>query len=826
VPWLVVATAGFTFGILCESAAGGSLLGWWSVTGVSFVIACFGVARARPWAAGLLFVTVSMGAGGLASALQRARVFHSDWPTSPDTVVEGVLTRPLSETASAVHAVVDVDGVIAGDTVQGVSARVLVTAPRPAPKILPGDRVRVSGVILAPRGAAHEGAFDGGRFLIGRGMDGTLRARAPGLAKVATTPTWSPWRAAALLQDEAQAHLSQGARGDGVALLGALVVGSRGALRPSVEDAFRKTGTSHVLSVSGLHLFAVAFLFYQFVRWAWLRSGRLAVRFPAARAAALVAIPVAIAYTLVTGAEVATVRALLCTIVTLGGCALGRRPDGTTALAIAALVVLGHSPWVLLEPSFQLSFSASLALLTLGRRWGRTAPGTSRRRRALAWAWRLLAASLAATLATAPWTALHFGVVQPAGVLMNLLVVPATELLLLPLGLIGVGLSFIWAALGHGLIGLTSWLASLLIDVVSVLAEASPVLEVSPPSVVELVAYTVALVALGSPLRPRLIVLLCTLSTATIALSAYLTTQVLPELRKEARVTFLDVGQGDSAVIEAPGGETWLVDAGGRLFGTAQDDVSEDERLLHRQDDPGERAVWAFLRARRIRTLDLVVISHPHPDHYGGLLAIASHVTIGELWITGETTADPAWTKLLEALSARGVRVLVPPLGVARARGGARLIVLGPGHELARAEPDQSVNDNSLVVRLELGGRSVLFPGDLEAAGEASLLAHTPAVWLKSDVVKAPHHGSRTSSSPAFVEATAPAHVIMSCGVNNRFRFPAPEVLRRWQERGASVLRTDQDGAVAVTLSPTGRLVVRAFLPRQATAAESRRYLD
>src|SRR5262249_7277575 len=163
---------------------------------------------------------------------------------------------------------------------------------------------------------------------------------------------------------------------------------------------FRRAGVSHVLSVSGLHLAVVALLLYRAVRRLWLSSARLAVRIPADRAAALVAIPAAVAYTLVTGAEVATVRALAATLVVLGGAALGGRVDGWTALAVAALALTVDAPWALFDPSFQLSFTAAAAMIVVGgatRGWGRSARGPWR---IAAWAGRLAFASLAATLAT------------------------------------------------------------------------------------------------------------------------------------------------------------------------------------------------------------------------------------------------------------------------------------------------------------------------------------------------------------------------------------------------------------------------------------------
>src|SRR5262249_26695651 len=184
--------------------------------------------------------------------------------------------------------------------------------------------------------------------------------------------------------------------------------------------------------------------------------------------------------------------------------------------------------------------------------------------------------------------------------------------------------------------------------------------------------------------------------------------------------------------------------------------------------DPGERAVWPFLRARRIRRIDVAVVSHPHPDHYGGLAAVAAHVPIGELWGDGGGGGPPARAPLRRP-GASGDAGGRPAPRAARAGGDARLVVVGPD----APDPLRGANDNSLVVAVELAGRRVLLPGDLEAAGEASVAVGA------ADVVKAPHHGSRTSSTPGFIETTRPAAVVVSCGRRNRFRFPAPEGVER-----------------------------------------------
>jgi len=260
------------------------------------------------------------------------------------------------------------------------------------------------------------------------------------------------------------------------------------------------------------------------------------------------------------------------------------------------------------------------------------------------------------------------------------------------------------------------------------------------------------------------------------------------------RVTFLDVGQGDAAIVELPDGAVWLVDAGG--IASARD--------LAGASAPGI-AITRALEIYGHHRIDLAMISHPHPDHYLGLAALG--VPVGELWAADQPPGDGRGR--LPGFAELAPHVTHPPLGLARAEAGVELRVWAPAYDgREAADPVRTVNDNSLVVELRFAGRSLLFAGDVEAEGEDALIA---AGLGAVDVVKVPHHGSPTSSTPAFVATTHPALAVISCGVANAFGFPAPDVVARWRAAGAEVARTDRDGAVTVTISPSGALAIERF---------------
>jgi competence protein ComEC len=734
-----------------------------------------------PWAVGaalagaaLLFSRRGLAVGALALGAWVAAEADASPPPEPPalaSIFAGTVARPVEALADgAREALLDLDA----------GVRVRVRDPGVA-SLLPGDRARVQGRARRPRGYLDEGAFDRATLLAARGIDWVLGALRPGVVPSDEPTRFSPWRAAALVRARAAAGLAAASSGDGAALLQALVLGRRGDISPALDDAFRRAGVAHVLSVSGLHLAVAAALFFAAARAAWLRWPRLSARVPADRAAALCAAPAVAAYTALTGAEIATVRSLLCAAVVLGARALGRSADALTSLATAALVLLAAAPASLYDPSFQLSFAAAGALVLVAPRLrgGFVA--------------RLVGASAAATLATAPLTALHFHVVQPAGVLTNLVVVPLAELLVLPAGLLAAALALLSPTVAAPITALAGLAAEGLARLTTALAAFSPSFAVPPPRPLELAALALAVWALLAGRAARLGVA----AALVVATSFVWTMWVAPALRSDARVTFLDVGQGNAAVIEAPAGATWLVDAGGRLFGTPATPGDPS--------DPGQ-AVVRFLQSRRARRLELVVVSHPHPDHFGGLAAVAAAFTIDEVWISGDDPGDPRWAVLLADLAARGVRVRRPAAGTEARAGAARLAVLS-----GAADPDRGVNDNSLVVALSIAGRRVLFPGDLEAAGEAALVRTVPAAALASDVVLVPHHGSRTSSSAPLVAATHPRLAVVSCGADNRFGFPALAVVRAWRAAGAAIARTDELGAITVTLGAGDELAWTSY---------------
>jgi competence protein ComEC len=266
------------------------------------------------------------------------------------------------------------------------------------------------------------------------------------------------------------------------------------------------------------------------------------------------------------------------------------------------------------------------------------------------------------------------------------------------------------------------------------------------------------------------------------------------------RVTALDVGQGDSTLVELPNGAAFLVDAGG---------------IVGAGVDPGRAAVLPVLRAKRRKRLEFVVLSHPHPDHFAGLAAVLDAVEVGEFWDTGQGEregAGPVYAALLADLRARGVPILGPRelCDQPRTLAGVTIDVLMPCPGYV---PHRDANDNSFVMKLRYGERAVLLTGDAEMEEEAELVAHF-GPRLRADFLKVGHHGSRTSTGDAFLDLVRPSVASISCGVRNRFGHPHGVVLERLVRHGVEAARTDRGGAVTFTTDGTRMDVETVRAPR------------
>jgi len=791
---------------LGDALAASGVAGWRATLAAALLgAAALFSARGRATLAGPLLLLALGGLLGARAARQPsldprvAAAIDGDAPHA----IEAIVSRGPEQTGTGARLVVELAR-LDGRPARGTLGLAVVAG---WPDFGPGETIACSARLRAVRGTRNPGLPDPALALRAVGIEALAGVPTAGAIRRLAEPSGlGPRRAAYLARRALRAAIDRevGGQTAAAAFLKTAVLGDRRGVPAEVEDGFRAAGATHVLSVSGLHLAAVAALLFLLVRGAAARVPGLPLWADPRAIAAAASLPAIAFFTLLTGEAVATLRSALMLGLAMGALLVGRAASAGPTIAAAALLLLVARPLQIFDVSLQLSV-ASVAGIALCA--GRLGPGGERPAgdgggragrllgRAVRWLWRFVAATLAATAATAPLGAHVFAEVAPLAPLGNLALVPLVEMAVVPIGLGGAAAAALWEPLGRWPLRLAATAARAALAVAETFRLRAPVWTCRAPNLAETALLTAAgllalLAAARGDSRRRLAWL--ALGAALAAATSLAARELGRRHASDLTVTFLDVGQGDAAVVEAPGGAVMLIDGGGTRDGAF---------------DTGAHIVEPFLRARGIARLDVVALSHPHPDHLNGLFRVIDRFAVGAFWSSGDDGRNPEYGRLLALARTRGVPVAeVAPVAL----GGARVEPLGPFLDgRIAAPPGLSVNDASLVLRVTFGGRALLFPGDLEADGEGELAGRKAlGQAVAADVLKVPHHGSRTSSSDDLLDAVRPGLAVMSLGWHNQFHFPAPEVLARYAARGARTLRTDRDGAVVVTVAPDGTLAV------------------
>jgi len=757
----------------------------WCVAGL-LALAALGIGRRGRRVVALAAAAFAGGAASLAGPLEAARASS---PLPDEAVVEAT-----AATAAWQGSRLRVDWVdaraVGGPRVPArlrswseVDARVPVELQTPQP----GERWRQRLRLRRPEAPRNPGGRDATRGLARRGIAATANRAHPGLA-VRVGPDGEGVRRR-LHRERRRRAERLSAAGPGGPLLAALGFGERAALTEPVREAFTHLGLAHLLAVSGLHLALVAVASFGLARAVLVRVPGLAARRDPRRAASAVAFVVAAFYAVVSGFAIPVERALV--LLAAAGLALAlRRPRGRAApLALAALVLLARAPHALFEAGFQLSFAATAALLfSRSEPAGRSAavgpPPSGLLRRSVAGFGRsldgLVRTSASALLATGPIVAFHFGAGPPIGLLANLLAIPATAAVLLPaagVAALAAGSDAPWAG---AVIAAAEEVARAALAAVSAVAEGLP-----PGSLG--VGRVASAPALGLAAGLALLGVRCRGTRARVALlmlqAAWLAWVPPPSLAPAPpRVVALDVGQGDAIVVQGRRG-VLAVDAG---------------RRLPSGQDLGARVVAPALAALGVGRIDRVAVTHADLDHRGGVPALLERFRVGALWLPRGAADDPAFADLRAEAARRGVPILERGRGDRPERlGDLRVEFLWP----PRASASATRNERSLVLRVvhDTGG-TVLLPGDVGEPSERTLLAG--GAVIAADVLLLPHHGSRTSSSAAFLAAVGPRLALVSAPCRGRFPLPDPGVRARVAGLGASLGWTGRDGALIVGLTP------------------------
>ncbi len=738
-------------------------------------------------------------------------------------------------------------------TMQPVSGGVRLTLEGPPLRLHCGEPIAVEVRLRTPEVYRDPGAWSYADYLLGQGIGatGSVRSsllRLPGAGssaglrpsfhcRVFAAQAWASNRLQQFVASAANRGLPQALRlsGEDAAMLNAMLFGDRTRLTHALRNAFERTGTFHLFVVSGLHVALLAAGVFWLLRRLRLPEGP----------AVLLTIGCAAAYAELTGFGIPAQRALLMTAIYLLARWLNREIHALNALGAAALAVLLLDPRALLEASFQMTFLvilaiAGLALPLAGRLFhprlraldrleepaadALVPPRLAQLRLRLRMATELSAGLLGERLRNLPVWILRTLLWVMEAVLISLvaeicMAIPMAvyfhraTLLALPLNFMDIPLLSVLLC-----VAIVTFFASLLSPWIALLPAACTAL------LLHLMRFTVeraqslpmADLRTPGPAAPALVLAVACILFCCVALRSarrrlfvsgvlamlliplavlYPTPPVLHLGRLE--VTAIDVGQGDSILVVSPTGQTMLVDAGGPSGYTENSSATSW--------DVGEEVVAPYLWSRRIRRLDVVVLTHAHSDHMGGMPAILRDFRPRQLWLSIDPGDSPLFYALLAQARAQHMVIRHFHAGETMNWSHLQTTVLAP--EAGYANPGRPVNDDSLVLRLAWKQASVLLEGDAEAPSEEAMLAHSRV--RHAILLKVGHHGSQTSTTPAFLAAVSPVDAVISDGQHNTFGHPSPITLEHLEEAHVRTYRTDRLGAETFLLSSSGAITAQ-----------------
>jgi len=695
-----------------------------------------------------------------------------------------------------------------------VKGRIRLTVSGDALNLSTGDRIVFRGRIRSIRNFNNPGGFDYQRYMAFKKVWGSAYVSAHKLTLIEKNVGKGVGAIISGARHRMSNLIDQIGDKEQQGVLKALIVGDRNAISPELRKAFNRVGAGHLLAISGLHIGIIATASFLFFKWmlshirffllnAWTKKG----------AVVLSVVPVLV-YGLLSGMSPSTQRAVIMVIVFLMAFLFERENDLINTLAIAAMLILIVHPPSLFSISFQLSFAAVLAIIYGLSRIPIPWPSGQNRTRERKWSKTIIKlyyffmTSFFAVAGTLPLVMYYFNQVSLVGIPANIIFIPLIGFVAVPLGILAIFICPFSVSGALVLLKVASAVLEQVIKIITVISGWSfAAIKSVTPNYLEIVCFYILFWALlnlkwvqtGTSLdlsrvrsrynkksiqKPAVIVFLLTglVFSADVGHGLYQRCW-----RDDLRVTMIDVGHGNAALLELPYGRTMLIDGGG----------FSDNRVF----DVGASIVAPFLWRKKIRTVDTLVLSHANSDHLNGLIYIAENFHVKNVWTNHETANTFGYRLFVETIKKNNIQI--PAYGKITGVhdiNGVQIDVLYPPVDFIeknRMETWRNLDNNSLVLKVSFKGVSFLFPGDIKARAEYELVS-TVGNKLKSAVLLAPHHGSKTSSTEPFLEKVKPEVVVISSRWKSRFGFPHPLVLKRYQAKGCRVFETAHNGAVSM----------------------------
>lgn len=677
-------------------------------------------------------------------------------------------------------------GLQKGDIRQEVTGKVKVFVSESDEGLNYADRVLINGFLFRPRGPGNPGEFDYAQYLKRNGIESVLNASGRDVVLLEKDGGNPIIRAAYLIRNKIEERIVSYLPRESANFLSAILLGQRRDVDFELNDIFMKTGTVHLLAISGLNVGLLTFLVLLIFR---------IVRLPK-RTSIIATISFLIFYAILTNGRPSVIRATIMAIVLLFGQLMGRQSPLWNSLGLAAIIILGLEPNALFDAGFQLSFASVASILYITPKieglfyYDRklSSPFIDKYKR-----YFLEAAfvSAAAWLGVIPFVLYHFDIITPIAIVANLFAVPLSFLITAS-SMPFIIFSFLIPPIGKIFAGATWFFYALLSGITDMLSKIPlAYLYLPRPSIHLTIIYYIFIIA--SAEHKRLKISVGKIAIVGLALMNIIIWQnALRQNDGRLRVTFLDVGHGDSIFMEFPNGANMLIDGG---KGAPQ--------------DKGRDVILPFLRSKGVQTIDTVVLTHPDADHAGGLASVIKGLHIRGVFESGTKSKNSAYADFEDAVTSKRIRRYFLRRG--DSIEGARetsIICFNPPIEWI-GDSDADYNDASLVMKISYKEIDLLFCADIEEKAISDILRYGQA--LNAELIKLPHHGERLSSAgQALIEKVRPKYAVISQGRTARETRNSKETEESLLLKGIEVFRTNRDGAVSVIVD--GRSIfVEAF---------------
>jgi len=687
--------------------------------------------------------------------------------------IKGILYKSPSFSVDRDFLYVKTKEISYGNKTEKIKGNVQISLPKSQyseilHKLLVHDQVEISAKLSDSPGFRNFGYSRSNTYLKFRKIHKTGFSKSPLLVnKTASGSEFSLIRIFSRLRQKLQKKIdgsfpgeNQGEVSPSGAVLEALLLGERGRMSESITRSLQDSGLYHLFAISGAHIAIISFLIFSFLK---------VLKMPE-RTSYIILLFILVFYAMLVEGRPSIIRAAVMTMTFLIGKLIWKDTNLLNTLSLSAFVLLLFNPFHLFSLGFQMTFAATLSIILFFPLIVRYMPKLPLNIS------DILVLSFTAQLGILPITAYAFNRIAFAPLILNLIALPLISLIMAT-GYLFVPIAFISSVIARFPVRLLDLLITVLINISDFASNIDFLsYRIPTPHILTVSGYYLFLLAFLAPKKIKRQKIL--VSALFFFFFITLITHPFPSRSKHLRMTVMDVGNGDSILIEFPGNKKMLIDGGGSAFGGY---------------DIGERVVSPVLWNKGIKKIDYLVLTHSHPDHLYGLFSVVENFRIKEFWESISPPEDKAYRAFKNSLSPKTIKKELFR-GTSLQIGKANVKILYP--EKPENPPVLVHNNQSLVMMIRFRGASFLLTGDAEYQAEQDILScyHD----IKCQVLKCPHHGSGSSSTESFIKAVSPEIVVISVGRDNLYGLPDRDVIRRYEKIGSEIYRTDLHGAVEI----------------------------